>query len=561
MCGIFASYVTSPIISKTAASSRAALGCLSHRGPDANSEFLSESGRAFIGHSLLSVSNPSPFEGIQPVTNERGSLAFNGELYNVEDLKDKLKTAQAPITQESEAAILLAGIQCFGWSFLGEIQGCWAIVLYDKKTDSIFFGRDRLGEKQLKYSAKSDKIFISSEEKALIHVLGSPGFNEERIISDLIFDFFSNRDRTYFEAIRNCLPGAIYEVKPPSTVPTIIYQCGLSSALINAPLRTKLSKAISSMLPNHHRFAIVLSGGLDSGIIASLLKTECQDIEFTAITATYEGKSDGDIPYAKMLTRHLGKIDHHILDLKPQDLIDSFDEVQLHLQEPFQDQVYLAQYQIYKKLAELGFRVAFNGQGADEFWGGYFNHYQLAKLNSLGLGGLEAHFLSVAKERGLGELLSAREIIELIHENIESRWCGLPALDSLLIEGHLQAMLSHEDKLSMANGVELRLPFLNHALVQHAMALPFEDLVSGGLEKSPLRTATNGLLIDEVRLRRKSPFPDAPKSSYISSKLLREKTTAKRFFSESEISRIKAVSPSIEWRLCCINVFANARRG
>jgi len=122
------------------------------------------------------------------------------------------------------------------------------------------------------------------------------------------------------------------------------------------------------MVPEHHPCAVVLSGGLDSSIIASLLKTEMRDMPFTTITASYaEGRND-DLEYARHLVDHLGAIDHQELQVNAEAVETNFLAVQIALEEPLHDQVYITQYLIYKRIADLGFRVALNGQGADEFW-------------------------------------------------------------------------------------------------------------------------------------------------------------------------------------------------
>jgi len=124
------------------------------------------------------------------------------------------------------------------------------------------------------------------------------------------------------------------------------------------------------------------------------------------------------------------------------------------------------------------------------------------------------------------------------------------------MEGHLQAMVSHEDRLSMASGVEVRLPFLNQALVKHALSLSTEEKVVQGVEKAPLRTAMTGILTDLIRVRRKQAFPDTPRNTYIKESFLTDLAANSSLFSTAEIKAVSKSAPKLEWRMNAVNAFA-----
>lgn len=559
MCGLFATYLKDADKQVTDRLNHHGLDSIKHRGPDRQGYFSTPDGKVFLGHNLLSISTSHIDEGRQPVRTDKSVMVYNGELYNHRYLRAKLTALGIMFEGHSDTEILLRGIDHLGWEFLDTVEGCWALAVYDLASGKLYFSRDPLGEKQLIFTVNRDGLTLASEAKAIQAVRGPLELNSERIFSDLVFDFFSSRESTYFKDLNNCLPGKVYQYDQHSQAPQIIHTLGLGATHPGYPLRRKLAHAVSSMVPEHHPHALILSGGLDSSIIASLLKTEIQDKPFIAITAAYLDSDNEDLRCAQQLVSHLGRIDHHVLRIGGKEIEQHFESVQYALEEPLHDQVYVTQYLIYKYLSTLGLRVAFNGQGADEFWGGYYHHYNLQKLyREADHEQVIKHFQLIAEQRGIQHLLTRAEIVTLIEHNLESRWSQAPTLQSMLMEGHLQAMLSHEDKLSMASGVEVRLPFLNQDLAWHALNLSTEEKVHQGIEKTPLRTAMKGILFDKIRLRRKQAFPDAPKDAYLKLLSLQQLASANGFFSKSDINHIAQATPAMEWRMNAVNAFSGA---
>lgn len=559
MCGVFASF-SQGASSNLGRWRTQGLNALKHRGPDCLDFYTSADGGVFLGHTLLSISTSTLGDGKQPLKTGKSVMVFNGEIYNHKVLRERLVAQGIHLDGDSDTEILLRGIERHGWGFLDAVEGCWAIILYELATGKLYFSRDPLGEKQLVYKLDRDGLILASEAKSILITQNEVCLDSSRILSDLIFDFFSNRECTYFHNIKNCRPGRVYSYDVTGNIRDV-YTCDLGAQKPDLPLRRKLAHAVSSMVPEHHAYAVVLSGGLDSSIIASLLKTEMRDMPFMAVTAAYEEGSNDDLRYARHLVDHLGGINHQELKVDARAVEQNFMAVQTALEEPLHDQVYITQYLIYQHIASLGLRVALNGQGADEFWGGYYYHYGLKDLYSADIESVIIHFHKQANYRGLHNLLTQAELTRLIEENIVSRWAKSTTLQNMLMEGHLQAMISHEDKLSMASGVEVRLPFLNQALVKHALNLPAEEKVHLGVEKAPLRHAMNGILTDQIRARRKQAFPDTPKNAYIGLNFLANLAANKSLFSVNEIKAVSKYSPKLEWRMSAVNAFAGVVMG
>ncbi|MBX9757065.1 MAG: asparagine synthase (glutamine-hydrolyzing) [Pseudomonadaceae bacterium] len=557
MCGLFAVYSNNTdALNSTQLNSRG-VGILKHRGPDREGIFSSRDGNVFLGHTLLSVSTATADEARQPVITDRSVMIYNGEIYNNRILRENLTARGISFAGDSDTETLVRGIEHLGWSFLDAVEGCWALVLYDLESRKLYFSRDPLGEKQLMYKVTGEGLTLASEAKAILTVQGQGTLNPERVFSDLIFDFFSNRETTYFQDIKNCLPGKVYQYDKHGKTPQVIYTSSLGATKPDSPLRRKLAHAVSSMVPGHHAHAVVLSGGLDSSIIATLLKNEMQNKPFVAVTAAYVGSENEDLRCAEYLVEYLGGINHQVLHIDREDIEQHFETVQRALEEPLHDQVYVTQYLIYKHIASLGLKVAFNGQGADEFWGGYYHHYNLQSLYATADdGAVIDHFLRISNKRGLHHSLTQQEIRNIIEQNLKPRWTNFGSLQNILMEGHLQAMISHEDKLSMASGVEVRLPFLNQALVMHALKMTSEEKIHQGIEKAPLRKAMNGVMPDMIRQRRKQAFPDAPRTAYLKVSALQALASANSFFSASDIKHISKTAPVMEWRMNAVNAFS-----
>lgn len=234
-------------------------------------------------------------------------------------------------------------------------------------------------------------------------------------------------------------------------------------------------------------------------------------------------------------------------------------KVQFHLEEPLYDQVYVAQYLIYRWFRQNRLDVALNGQASDEFWRGYQQHFELAAIDAAERSGNPGYyFLERAKSEGLASLYCTNEIKACIDRElnlVQSKHKDLPLADGLCIDRHLQAMLSHEDRLSMASGVEVRIPFLYPDIVRHANRRTMEQKLEKGLEKYPLREAIKGTVPDSIRLRRKKAFPDAPKSYYDGINDAFLILGQNSLYTSRDIQK---VSPKLRWNMAAQNAFSAA---
>lgn len=558
MCGIFAAYSPAADIRLEYVSN--ALAELNHRGPDFNDYYLSSDGKVALGHTLLAIADTTEFSR-QPIQFEHLRMTYNGEIYNVSEVRKDLISTGVAVTTTSDSELLIKAIYYFGLGYLNKITGCYAFVIFDSKLGTLYFGRDPYGEKQLVWTqTETGAVVISSESKAMKHMPGVElRTNVKRVWQDFIFGFYSPRDETYFENINNVEPGVIFSVDATGKV---FEHTKIDSSVLvpysDEALLGALSCAVKNQIPDKFPSAVILSGGLDSSIITSLLDKQRTNIQ--AFTAYYDGTVSADFSSAKKLVSTLNNTRLQPVCVTPDEGTDLFSKVTYSLEEPLLDQVYISQYLLYRSVSQKGLRVAMNGQGADEFWCGYNHHYDfptqsMAILNHR----WHDYYFQKAIGSGLGLILTELEIKTLIEEHLPDPAGKEPleVLTDFSIKNHLRAMLCHEDRLSMASSVEVRLPFLDRHVTSLALSLAAKDKVVDGVEKMPLRRAFAGRLPHEILQRRKLAFPDAPAKNY--SEILASNINTECFdglFSREDFKRFERDGKS-PWAMFGVNAFNN----
>ncbi|SDB36482.1 asparagine synthase (glutamine-hydrolyzing) [Pseudomonas sp. NFACC13-1] len=559
MCGILAVY--SPAADIQSAHIDKALAELNHRGPDFRNRYISPDRKVALGHTLLAIAD-APENSQQPIEFEHLRMTYNGEIYNVAHVRQALRSKGATLTTTSDSEALIKAAYYFGLGYLSNITGCYAFVIHDSKLNKVFFGRDPYGEKQLVWTTTpAGLLAISSESKALKHIPGvALNTNTTRIWQDFIFGFYSPRSETYFDNVHNAEPGTIYAVDHNGNVREHLKIKSTSAVCYtDENLHMALANAVKSQIPDRFSPAAILSGGLDSSIITTLLDKGSSSLQ--AFTAYYQGTESEDFSSAKKLTSILKHTTLQPICVSSDDGNHLFSKVTHFLEEPLLDQVYISQYLLYKAVSEKGLRVALNGQGADEFWCGYNQHYDFPMQSEA----IQKHrwhdfYFKKAIESGLGLLLTESEIKTLIEEHLPdtSGKEPLEVLTQFSIENHLRAMLCHEDRLSMASSVEVRLPFLDRHVISLALSLAAKDKIVDGVEKMPLRRAFTNVLPREIAQRRKLAFPDAPEKNY--THILTSHSNQERFngfFSQADFKKFQSQGKSL-WMLFGVNAFHNS---
>jgi asparagine synthase (glutamine-hydrolysing) len=479
--------------------------------------------RVALGHMRLAITDLSE-AGRQPMSRGEGRwwIVFNGAIYNAAEIRRELENLGEEFSTESDTEVLLAAYVRWGREALPRLNGMWAFAVWDARKRELFCARDRYGIKQLCYGEKDGILAFASEPKAL------------RALSALEPDldlvrFFLARggatgggDATCYQNVRAVPEGSFLvagaaglrverwydlEARVSATARPASFEeaAGRVRELLEDSVRLRLRSDVS--------VGLLVSGGVDSSAIAG-------------IAARRAGRNGGAFSGRSVSTRYPGqpRIDESFYIrsvLRETGIAGSFIEPTMDgLEADFDDWVestdmlvsascYYAQWLLYRELRRRGDRVCLVGQGSDELFGGYEPwEVRIGALWSAGQRGEAAREAWLASRRRFGPVRGLRQTIGLLRGANRTRPCGCRRGSSLREhQGHLfsldylPALLLFEDRSSMAWGVESRLPFLDHRLVELARTFPDGWLLRRGWTKAILRSAVADLLPVEVRTR------------------------------------------------------------
>ncbi len=422
-----------------------------HRGPDWSGIYSDE--KSVIAHERLSIVDPH--HGAQPLIDTKtGSvLAVNGEIYNHLTLKTKLKQEHYWQTK-SDCEIILYLYDEYGLKCVDMLSGIFAFVLYDKKQGSYFAARDHMGICPLYIGWDKDgTTHFSSEMKAL---------------------------DPYCQKIEEFPPGCYYQSAEQKfitwydqswmhTIPTQKFS--------SEKIRTELEQAVHQQLMADVPYGVLISGGLDSSIIAAIATKEHKQRHLPPLHSFAVGLKDStDLHFAQKVAQFLGTI-HHEIHFTIQEAMDALRDVIYHL-ETFDVTTIRASTPMYlmtRKIKSLGIKMVLSGEGSDEIFGGY----------------LYFHMAPNAKE---------------FHQECVRKLSLLSKYDCL-----------RANKSTAAWGVEVRVPFLDKEFLSYAMSIDPQDKLCPGktIEKKILREAFIDYLPQEILLRQKEQFSDGVGYSWI----------------------------------------------
>lgn len=372
---------------------------IAHRGPDSDGHWIDPIAQIALGHRRLSIIDLSP-AGAQPMQSPVGRfvIAFNGEIYNFEDLRSALsKDAPAPAWRgHSDTEVLLAGFEHWGIrATIEKAVGMFAFAVWDRELRSLTLGRDRLGEKPLYYGFQGsggDSVFLfGSELKAL---RAHPAFNAP--ISRQALQYFVRRNNvpgalSIYEGISKLLPGHLLTVSLENRRPRIEqYWSALGIALEGQRnqfqgseqesvdgLESILSQAIRQQMVSDVPLGAFLSGGVDSSTIVALMQKQSTRPVRTFSIGFYEDAYN-EAEYAKAVANHLGT-DHTELYVTAQQALDTIPQMPTIYDEPFADSSQIPTY-LLSKLTRAHVTVSLSGDAGDELFGGYNRHVFTASV-------------------------------------------------------------------------------------------------------------------------------------------------------------------------------------
>ena len=550
---------------------------MGHRGPDAGR--VAVLAGAVLGHRRLSIIDLSD-RGLQPMRSVSGAwLVFNGEIYNYRELKAELAEYHA-FTSDSDSEVLLAAWDHWGEHCLDRFNGMFAFCVYDPMSCRAFLARDRFGQKPLYFSQQGRRLLFASEVKALIAAGIAAKPNRAAWARYLVRASYDDTADSLFDGVAQLMPGECATFSPAVGLRVRRYY-DVAKAFKPAELSVKqAADAVRSLLTDTARLhmradvpvGISLSGGLDSSALLACLDQTGELHEGVRCISVDFGGDLSEQPWIEAAARHHG-LPFEILPYSPAEFHADITPTMWHLEGPIGGLMNCALNPVMRAAREAGIKVIQDGTGLDEAFAGYRNHHDLFLGTRLrdDPSSAQADLAAYCQNWSTTET-AARKAASLALEGAVTAIDGTIAVRPELLAADLPALATEapypgtgdllrdalidylqvrkiprntrmKDRLSMAYSLELRLPFLDHRLVELALSLPAPHYFLNGRSKSIVREAMEGSMDDGVRtaVKRSIQAPQGawlrrePMASYIGDLI------STRSFAERELFDIAAV--------------------
>ncbi len=381
MCGIFG-YVNGNTEKKADVSlTESLIKKQIHRGPDFFGSY--SDGNFAVSHVRLSIIDLSE-NGKQPMQNSSSAItiAYNGEIYNFRELilryslEDKFR-----FISKTDTEVVLYLYELLGIDFVKELNGMFAIAIWDNRTKQLILARDRFGIKPLFYTINNDAVWFSSEIKSL---LGIPGFERKVCFKALhnyfSFDYIPGED-TAFENIKELRPGHIMQVKSGKSLNITNAQYWKAGYGNNKPrnidetvnhVKELLIKSVKSQLISDVPVGVMLSGGMDSSALTALMAHVRGNSDFHTFSIGFDEPSFNESNYAEIVARQIGTT-HHFIKITPETIKENIEKYISFIDEPYADGSAIPTYMLSKE-AKKYVTVLLSGEGGDEVFTGYATH-------------------------------------------------------------------------------------------------------------------------------------------------------------------------------------------
>ncbi|MBW7676617.1 asparagine synthase (glutamine-hydrolyzing) [Chryseobacterium chendengshani] len=576
MCGIFGVYnFDRQKVSRDR--SLAAVKKINHRGPDFQKVVFYNDEAIALGHARLSIIDLSDVAN-QPMETDKYSVVFNGEIYNYIEIREELKTAGYNFTTNSDTEVLIHAYDYWKDKCVEKFNGMWAFTILCKKTGNLFCSRDRFGVKPFNYYYDKKKLIFCSEIKSILEydpALKVPNYNSiglfcrEGICGEI--------EETWFEGIKRLMPGhnmyivdGDVKIKKYYDFPTDTIDISFNDAKIK--FKEIFDDAVKLRMRSDVPVGTTLSGGLDSSSIVSSVRTFFKG-EHDTFTAHFPDFKDDEYANAKKTNEALDLTGNPIIIKYGENYLEVLEEIIYHLESGHLSPSIFPLWRVYEQSTKK-VTVLLEGQGADELLGGYIASFGGSFLKEqLGKGNIKnflKQFSLLNKNYNIKSIatlylranlpIAVRTFIRrnvLKYENIfdghiktvsypeKTKNSSNSPLKNQLQESHqttLVNLLHYGDALSMAFGLESRLPFMDYRLVNFCYTLPAEYLINDGKGKYILREAMKDDLPKHIyEDAKKLGFPSPVDKFFRENKellksiLLSEKSKARNIFNSTEL--------------------------
>lgn len=545
MCGIAGIISSSPFPACTERLQKMA-DALAHRGPDGEGFWINKDQTAGFAHRRLSVidlsnaaSQPMGYPSApHSTTGRRYTITYNGCIYNYTEIKDILKSKGYVFHTHSDTEVILAAYDCYQEDCLQHFDGMFSFAIWDETTHTFFAARDRFGEKPFFYffNETDHSFHFASEMKSLWAAGIAKSADEEALLCFIgigLTQFPLEKQRTFYHKICSLPPAHYIKWQTDNHIQIIRYWDIDKNHIIprsekeaTDTFRSLFFNSVKRRLRGDVAIGATLSGGLDSSSIASAINKHeggsCTHPFFSAVFPGFE--KDESVFIQEVVSAY--QLKNFTVSPTHYSLIDTLEDLCYHHEQPISSSSVFVQYAVYQLAKQHGIKVLLDGQGADETTAGYpkYIHWWLQELighgkwsqfrkekRSLNHNGTDynwdyKNYLAAFMPGVTSKLLQNRENKRLnINADIDPGFLQaynsrnisykprITGLNDILyyntMQSGLDELLSYADRNSMSHGIEVRLPFLNHELVEFIFSLPGKFKIHEGYTKWILREA------------------------------------------------------------------------
>lgn len=586
---------------------------LAHRGPDGEGTWYNENSTVLLGHRRLSIIDLTD-AAAQPLHYlQRYTIIHNGEIYNYIELRELLQGKGYAFQSKSDTEVIAASFDYWREDCLKHFEGMFAFAIWDEKEQQLFAARDRFGEKPFYYYENERYLFFASEMKALWAVGVEKTVDEKMLLNYLALGQVQNpadKEQTFFKDIYALPPAHYFLYKPGIKKVSIKKYWSIdkeTKITIDASdaiekFNYLLTASVNKRLRSDVNIGTSLSGGLDSSsIIAMLQGLQLNQQQLKTFSAVFPGFEKDESAYINLVSN---KYDISNFKTQPSSdsLITDFETLCYHQEEPFPSGSIYAQFKVFELAKQQQVKVLLDGQGADEVLAGYhkYLHWYLQEvLSRHKLGATQTEKRALQKNNipfkwGLKNYFAAflplhaalqlekNEYNKTIHQpDINPQflafqkgkaWEGIhkPVVTKLndilhfnVSEMGLEELLRYADRNSMAHGREVRLPFLDHNLVEFVFSLPSNLKIHDGWTKWLLRKTMDKKLPDEIVWRKDKIGYEPPQQQWMENKMLQDyiheakkKLVASKILRQSVLDKNTVPRPAhadknFDWRYLC----------
>ena len=603
MCGITGVFAFNLVGKFNKIHTAAATNALSKRGPDFHNVYLDE--WVGLGHRRLSIIDTTAVAH-QPMwdDSQRYCIIFNGEIFNYQELKQELTAKGISFFSQSDTEVLLKLYILEKEKCLNKLNGFFAFCIYDKQEQSFFVTRDRYGIKPLLYLFDEHKFIFASEMKAILHYGIEKNIDYNSLLTYLQLNYIP-APNTIFKNVKKLLPGHYLTISNSQLTIHNYYQVPFDSELAKSnPIsydsaKQKLSElleaSVKRRLISDVPLGAFLSGGIDSSVVTGLASKHKPDLHTFSICFRDEKFFD-ETEYAKLVAKHF-KTEHTVFSLTNNNLYEHVHSILDYIDEPFADSSAINVYILSRETRKHA-TVALSGDGADELLAGYNKHAAAYRILNKGwkenlVGMLHPLWKSMPQSRNNPLANKARQLarfadgMKLNSKERYWKWAGFAdesTARNLLSEKSkaelngsyhklkndlLKSIPDHEsindilltdvkmvlpndmltkvDLMSMANSLEVRVPFLDYQVVNFLFSLPDNFKINANIRKRILQDTFKDMLPPELYNRPKKGF-EVPllkwfraemKSLIIDDLLLKRNIEDQGIFNYTEIEKLK----------------------